>query len=304
MGHVCLLSESFDDIDGRTLLAQTATPVIGPEAMAAPPRAPILDEDPMDELVTESNVSAEVKLPARRSTSFFLLQVHKTRSSESQQEWTWSLSKAVDELELPSFPVMLRRFLYDQLYPDSEISSNLLETTAYPAFNGNVAIFYAAVATFRAPSDSHGVNGMRREYIRATPSWRGGAARYDCILINSNAKLEGMCGLDVARVLTFISFSYNAQEYQCALIHWFAHIGTGPDETTGLWMVEPEFDVDKDPHLDIIHVDCIYRAAHLTPIYKGNRYISRSITMHDTLDTFSRFYVNKYVDYHAFETAF
>ncbi len=122
MGHVCLLSESFDDIDGHTLLAQTATPVIGPEAMAAPPRAPILDEDPMDELVTESNVSAEVKLPARRSTSFFLLQVHKTRSSESQQEWTWSLSKAVDELELPSFPVMLRRFLYDQLYPDSEIS--------------------------------------------------------------------------------------------------------------------------------------------------------------------------------------
>ena len=62
MGHVCLLSESFDDIDGRTLLAQIATPVIGPEAMAAPPQAPILDEDPMDELVTESNVSAEVKM--------------------------------------------------------------------------------------------------------------------------------------------------------------------------------------------------------------------------------------------------
>ncbi len=71
MGHVCLLSESFDDIDGCTLLVQTATPVIGPEAMAAPPRAPILDEDPMDELVTESNVSAKVKFPARRSTSFF-----------------------------------------------------------------------------------------------------------------------------------------------------------------------------------------------------------------------------------------
>jgi hypothetical protein len=212
--------------------------------------------------------------------------------------------KAVDELELPSFAVMVRRFLYDQLYPDSDIPSNLLETTAYPAFNGNIAIFYAAVATFRAPSDSHGVKGMRREFIRATPSWRGGPAQYDCILINSNSELEGMHGLDVARVLTFFSFSYNAQEYQCALIHWFSHIGVGPDETTGLWRVEPEFDADEEPRLDIVHVDCIYRAPHLVPIYKTNQYTSRCLTMHDTLDTFSRFYVNKYVDYHAFKIAF
>ena len=213
------------------------------------------------------------------------------------------MSKAANKLELPLFPVMIRRFLYDQLYPDSDIPSNLLETTAYPAFDGNIAIFYAAVATFRAPSDSHGVNGMRREFIRATPSWRGGAAQYDCILINSNSELKGMHGLDVARVLTFISFSYNAQEYQCALIHWFSRLGTRPDETTGLWNVEPEFDGDdEEPHLDIVHVDCIYRAAHLIPVYNG--YISQSLTMHDTLDSFSCFYVNKYVDYHAFEIAF
>jgi len=44
--------------------------------MTAPLRAPILDEDPMDEIVTELNVLAEVKLPARRS-KFLLLQVHK-----------------------------------------------------------------------------------------------------------------------------------------------------------------------------------------------------------------------------------
>jgi len=199
---------------------------------------------------------------------------------------------------------MVRRFLYDQLYPDSEIPSDLLETTAYPAFNGNIYIFYSAVVTFRAPSDSHGINGMRREYIRATPSWRGGAARYDCAFINSNPEIDGMCGLEVAHVLTFFSFSYNAQEYPCALIHWFSCIGTGPDETTGLWMVEPEFDEDKDPHIAVVHVDSIYRAAHLVPVYQTGQYISRTLTMHDTLDTFSRFYVNKYVDYHAFEIAF
>ena len=93
---------------------------------------------------------------------------------------------------------------------------------------------------------------QRREYIRATPSWRGGANRYDCVFINSNSELDGMCGLDVTHLLTFFSFSYNAQEYQCAPIHWFSKIGTGPDETIGLWM-------DDDPHIDIVHVDCIYR---------------------------------------------
>lgn len=43
---------------------------------------------------------------------------------------------------------------------------------------------------------------------------------------------------------------------------------------------------------------------HLVPVYETNQYIFRFLTMHDTLDTFSRFYINKYVDYHAFEIAF
>jgi hypothetical protein len=75
------------------------------------------------------------------------------------------LSKAVEQLNLPSFPLMIRQFLYDQLYPDSEIPSSLLEVTAFPDFNGRISIFYSATATFRAPSDISGVNGMRREYI-------------------------------------------------------------------------------------------------------------------------------------------
>ena len=34
---------------------------------AAAPGAPTLDEDPLDEIVTDPNASAEVKLPVRRS---------------------------------------------------------------------------------------------------------------------------------------------------------------------------------------------------------------------------------------------
>jgi hypothetical protein len=70
-----------------------------------------------------------------------------------------------------------------------------------------------------------------------------------------------------------------------------------------MWLVEPEFDANE-PHLAIIHIDTIFCAAHLTPTYQTNQYISRSLTMHDTLDTFKRFYVNKFVDHHAFDISF
>jgi hypothetical protein len=198
---------------------------------------------------------------------------------------------------------MVQQFLYDQLYPDSEIPSSQLEVTAYPDFGGRISIFYSAISTYRAPSDISGINSMRREFIRSTPSWRNGAARYDCVFLNTNPEKEGMRGLEVARVLAFFSFIFNEEEYQCALIHWFCRIKSEPDEHTGMWIVEPEFNTDE-PHIAIVHVDSIYRAAHLIPVYQTSSYISRSLTMHDTLDTFKQFYVNKFVDHHAFEIAF
>lgn len=115
--------------------------------------------------------------------------------------------------------------------------------------------------------------------------------------------MEGMRGLEVARVLSFFSFVFNSEEYQCALIHWFCRVDSEPDKDTGMWIVEPEFNIDEQPHIAVVLVDSIYRAAHLIPVFQTNCYVSRSLTMHDTLDTFKCFYVNKFVDHHAFETA-
>jgi hypothetical protein len=213
------------------------------------------------------------------------------------------MEKAVQELNLPSFPIMVRQFLYDQLHPDSKIPSSQLEVTVYPDFYDKISIFYSAIAMFRSPSDISGVNGMRRGYIRATPSWRNGSPRYDCVLLSTNPDMEGMHGLDVACVLIFFWFFFQGEEYQCALIHWFSRVGSEPDEDIGMWVVEPEFEADE-PHVAIVHIDSIYRPVHLTPVYKTNQYLSRSLTMHDTLDTFKRFYVNKFADHHAFEIAF
>ena len=52
----------------------------------------------------------------------------------------------------------------------------------------------------------------------------------------------------------------------------------------------------------VIHVDTIIRAAHLLPIF-GTEFIPETLTFHDTLDSFHGFYVNRFVDHHAFEIA-
>ena len=195
---------------------------------------------------------------------------------------------------------MLRAFLYDQLYPNSTIPSSELSIHAYPPFSGRVSIFYTATATFRAPSDLSGIGSMRREIIRATPSWRNGQPRYDTVFINSGPSEEGMGGLEVARVLTFFSIRHEEKLYPSALIHWFSRVGDEPDEDTGLWVVKPDFDDGGKPDLAIVHVDTILRAAHLIPVYES-QYIRQSLTMHDTLDIFKKFYVNKFVDYHTFQ---
>jgi hypothetical protein len=112
-----------------------------------------------------------------------------------------------------------------------------------------------------------------------------------------------MRGLQVARVFLFFSFVHKDSYYPCTLIQWFSVIGDEPDDETGFWMVEADVCDNGQPYLAIIHLDSIYRAAHLMPAYHLPDFVNRSFTMHDTLDKFKTFYVNKYVDHHAFEIA-
>jgi hypothetical protein len=165
-----------------------------------------------------------------------------------------------------------------------------------------IYVCFSAAATYYAPSDPSGIGGMRREHIRAAPSWRQGLARYDCAFVNSHPELEGMHGLDVVRVLLFFSFMFNDVTYPCALVRWFSLVGEERDEDTGMWVVQPEVTDGGSPVISIVHLDCIFRAAHLLPIY-GNDPIPNTVSFHNSLDVFTTFYVNKYADHHAFEIA-
>lgn len=163
--------------------------------------------------------------------------------------------------------------------------------------NIRVSIFYSALSVFHSPSDISAISGLRQEHIRAAPSWQKNQPRYDCVFVHSESRRQ----LDVARVMVFFSFIYDGTLFSCALVHEFAYSSRRPDKDTGLWIVVPKF-AEEEPFLRIINLDTIFRAAHLIPVYKTRSFVPRSLTMDKTLDEFKRFYINKYIDYHAFKT--
>jgi hypothetical protein len=201
---------------------------------------------------------------------------------------------------------LTRRFLYDQLNPDSDTPGSNVTLSKCPEVRGSVFVFHSAVATFYAPSDLSGIGGMYRERIRATPSWKKGnrsVPRYDCVLVDVSPSLSPMRGLLVGRVRLFFSFHHNGITYPCALLEWFEMFGDQPDADTGMWLVKPEYASDGSRSTSVIHLDSIARGAHLLPVF-NETLIPISLHYSQTLDAFQSFYVNKYIDHHAFETLF
>ena len=70
-----------------------------------------------------------------------------------------------------------------------------------------------------------------------------------------------------------------------------------------MWIVEPDFDANGQREMEVVHLHSILRGAHLIPVY-GHDYIPRDIQHMESLDIFRAYYVNKYIDHHAFEIAF
>lgn len=153
------------------------------------------------------------------------------------------------------------------------------------------------------PLVTSGTGGMHCERIRAVPSWHHGLGRYDCIFIETDPDAKGMLGLNIARVRLFFSFGFRGKFYPCALVHWFSRIGNGPDDDTGMWIVQRELGLDGLPSASIIHLDAVVRAAHLIGVY-GENFLPKDLSPEDSLDIFQSYYVNKYIDHHSFETVF
>ncbi|KAI0371908.1 hypothetical protein BV20DRAFT_1065308, partial [Pilatotrama ljubarskyi] len=243
------------------------------------------DEDPDSGIVEGPRVDASVTL-ARRP----------------QPHYPRTVDGLAAHLHLVAFPrLQVARFLHDQLHPHIPLDDEMGEAAGCPSISP-IRVFHSAVALYYAPTDPSGIGGMRRERIRATPSWHNGPARYDCIFVDKGTSEEGLKGLLVARVRLFFSFKHQGQLYPCALVHWYSVVGEAPDEDTGMWIVHPDFLEDGNPSCDVIHVDTILRGAHLIGSI-GDTWLPQGFLPSDSLDAFRAFYVNKYADYHAFELA-
>jgi hypothetical protein len=106
-----------------------------------------------------------------------------------------------------------------------------------------------------------------------------------------------MQDLDVARVFLLFSFTHLREIYQCAVVRCLPYVKDEQDEDTGMWIVERR----PAAELEIVPLDSIYRAAHLIPVYHGLKKLPRTLTPENSLDMFRYYYVNKFIDHHAFE---
>ncbi|KAH9927359.1 uncharacterized protein B0H18DRAFT_1118615 [Fomitopsis serialis] len=241
------------------------------------------DDDDDDGAVEGPPVEAFVLLACRRAKNY-----------------PTALIELATHLGRPELTASIARFLAQQLHKDPD-DERVLATYTIP--NLRISVFPSAVATFYAPADPSGAGGMRRERIRATPSWRSDGAHYDCAFVQKDAEQKGFRGLDAVRVRLLFSFKFNGILYPCALVEWFVPVGNEPDEETGMWIVEPELDADAQRPYEVIHLDTIFRAAHLLPVY-GRDPLPAGFRVQDSLDAFRAYLVNKFVDYHGHEHAF
>ncbi|KIK35056.1 hypothetical protein CY34DRAFT_17283 [Suillus luteus UH-Slu-Lm8-n1] len=218
-------------------------------------------------------------------TGLTVIQAHVELAKTPQCNCARTVSELALELLIPRLPNMLSHFLFAQLNPNDPRDPSEIPLVTCPQYDERIKIFNSACSRFFAPNDLSGISGMRHEHICACPAWRKEHPRYDCIFVNMNPDLDGMRGMSVARVLTFFSFTYRTETYPSTVVRWFDTLGDSPDEDTGMWVVRPAHHANHAPNISIIHIDSIYRAAHLIPVY-GNQFVSLNLRHYQTYDSF------------------
>ena len=207
-----------------------------------------------------------------------------------------------EKLQQPALAELVCQFLYNEIYAANDLTTNNVPLCKYPEFSGHISIYYSTTATFYAPSELSGIGSMHQETIRSNPTWWKSYPQYDTVLVNTDPTAVGIQGMLVTQVKLFLSFLYDNNDYDCALVEWFECNGEAPDPVMGLWKVKPEV-WDAVQSTAIVHIDCIMCAVHLIGVYL-NTTILVDLPFYYALDAFETFYINKYADYHSHKTLF
>jgi hypothetical protein len=144
------------------------------------------------------------------------------------------LEDLAHHINLPSLTKLSHQFLYDQLHPGGNLTSNNINLDDCPKIHSKISVFHSAVATFYAPSNKCGICGMWQEQICATPLWWGRGLHHDCAFVVEDQDKPGVKGMSVIRSKMFFLFEHQGQTYPCALVEWFKVYGRSPDVVTGM----------------------------------------------------------------------
>lgn len=217
-----------------------------------------------------------------------------------ERQYAKTIAALAVDIHQPRLLELIRRYLYNKENPRIPHQGFNVALSDCPHLQSRIHVYHSVAATFHAPSDPSGVGGMRREHIRASPSWfKTSKPRFDPVFLKFDQLGRSADPFCVARALLFFSIKYQAVEHCCALMQWYEIIGDEPDEETGMWIVRPARHNGILPTLTVTDISSIFRAAHLIGVYTSQ--IPRGLRHYDSLEVFKSFYVNKYADHHAFD---
>lgn len=173
--------------------------------------------------------------------------------------------------------------------------SNLLPDS----WHENVTFSTYPSVKIRRRSLSGGDSGIHSELVQATETWRRGSGRYDTVFVRERGGSQTIStgGLTVARARLFFSFSFGGKFHECALVTNYL-CSSSQDPNTGMWTVRR----GRHPESRIVPLAQILCAAHLIPVY-GTKKVPVNHHASETLNKYTSFYVNKYIDYDSFELA-
>ncbi|KAF6759278.1 hypothetical protein DFP72DRAFT_1031991 [Ephemerocybe angulata] len=105
-------------------------------------------------------------------------------ASRPESAYPRNLDALATHIKQPRFPDSLRRFLWLQLHPDSDLDPHEIPIADCPTFHGIIHVYHSAVARFYSPSDICGVGG-----------WRGSYPRNDTVFVEVNPDISGIGGM-------------------------------------------------------------------------------------------------------------
>ncbi|KAI0002867.1 hypothetical protein BJV74DRAFT_876312 [Russula compacta] len=190
-----------------------------------------------------------------------------------QYQHAKTIIELADELRIPHLPHLIHAFLHTKTHSNDDEPCSTC-----PFFIGKISVVNSASTTFYAPSDLYGKEGMWQE--------NEGPCQ-DCGFVVTNPDSLGFWGMDVAHMLCFFFF----------LVLWTL--------VPFMWVVKPSTTAARQPKLAVIHINSIFCATHLIPVFTAAPQLPpQGVHPHCSYDYFHLFYVNKFADHHAFTMVF